>query len=180
MTVSVDRLKVGKEITLSSKRMKEIEDKTLSILGELYPSITNIRVPIELGEVLNFLGVKLKKGEFEENRISGAYDRNTSTIYISSSDLFHRQKFTIAHGLGHHFLHPDKIQETFYRDDILKLDDPENTSEEQEANLFAASLLIPRHISTFLWEGSVEGMASLFGVSYSVAKWRAVNLGMCL
>jgi Zn-dependent peptidase ImmA (M78 family) len=62
-------------------------------------------------------------------------------IFIHAAMPDERKRFTLAHELGHHFLHVGKK---------LRLDgldySSENTKEETEANYFAATLLVPRDL----------------------------------
>lgn len=72
-------------------------------------------------------------------------------IFINDADSLTRQRFTIAHELGHFLLHKGKqfvdefsAGETFYRDG-------EDTAEEREANYFAACLLMPARLVEETW-----------------------------
>lgn len=71
-------------------------------------------------------------------------DDGTSVIRVSETipDL-NRQRFSIAHELGHWALHEGRSQG--YLCTAKDLRDYVRSPEEIEANLFAASLLIPRH-----------------------------------
>lgn len=81
-------------------------------------------------------------------------------IWIDDSVSRTRQRFTIAHELGHLFLHPDSVK---FRDRITMLGiDPK----EREANQFAAELLMPEWmLATFMPGRTIEELAALFEVS---------------
>ncbi|MEO5927101.1 MAG: ImmA/IrrE family metallo-endopeptidase [Patescibacteria group bacterium] len=164
---------------LTKERIDQIElqakDILLSALGEGYSSI----LPIDISKVAKALDLKLKEGVFKDENVAGAYDKAQKTIYISENDPYTRKAFTIAHEIGHYALHADKEQETFYRSNTILLDKEEREIE-QEANMFAASLLMPKDTVTRFFHvmKNVERLADLFGVSNSSMSWRLKNLGL--
>ncbi len=98
-------------------------------------------------------------------------------IFINASKPETRQYFTIAHEIGHYFLHGDLIkkEDVVVDDDLLfdgnkalyRMDDAEHSAIETEANNFAAALIMPEPLVRRAWETlkSVEECASLFKVS---------------
>jgi Zn-dependent peptidase ImmA (M78 family) len=96
---------------------------------------------------------------------------------INSRHNKKRQKFTIAHELGHYLLHKDKdieyIDTTFFRNKELN-------SVEYLANEFAAKLLMPenrvRH-AIDSGDKNIGHLAERFGVSASAMKYRIISLG---
>jgi len=105
-------------------------------------------------------------------------------IGISSSEASVRQRFTIAHELGHFFLHPQKDAFVDYRDngrDVMR------TPREKEANMFAAALLMP---SEFLRkdfrsfarvgvnEDELHALAKRYIVSDDAMRFRLINLNI--
>jgi Zn-dependent peptidase ImmA (M78 family) len=58
--------------------------------------------------------------------------------------------------------------------------DKQKKEEEQEANWFAAALLMPQDLMEAYWHSlqDIESMAKLFGTSYSAMQWRLKNLGL--
>ncbi|MNL10517.1 hypothetical protein D3C87_1313190 [compost metagenome] len=100
---------------------------------------------------------------------SGLLVRNTPVIYVNANHSETRQRFTLAHEVGHFLLHDDPT-DIYWRDFNSAMGrDPK----EMEANRFGASLLMPRgpFISVFNAFG-VEKTASFFGVSLAAAKNR--------
>lgn len=108
-------------------------------------------------------------------KISGFLSPNSKTIYINSSDPPNRQVFTVAHEMGHQLLGhaPDEYDVLFrYENPIDK--DPL----QQEANCFAANLLVP----SFMLKNTIEKykikpsqinlLAKMFGVSPVLIKYR--------
>jgi Zn-dependent peptidase ImmA (M78 family) len=127
-------------------------------------------------------------------RVSGAisFDKEDSTykIIINSSKPKTRQHFTVAHELGHYFLHGKVIQSeeividgdgTLEGNKVLfRLDDAESNRIETEANNFAASLIMPKDLVVKAWKslGDVEECAKIFNVSISAMSIRLERLGL--
>lgn len=72
---------------------------------------------------------------------SGMLDasQNPKRIIVNASDHMYNQRFTMAHELGHLFLHNEE-KEILFRN---RVPHDQNTIKEQQANEFAASLLVP-------------------------------------
>lgn len=82
------------------------------------------------------------KAEFK-NKISGFFDFKKNEIIVNVNDSYKRRSFTIAHELGHFILHQNYIQSSEYQ---VLLRQPSYTQKppvEQEADCFAAELLVP-------------------------------------
>lgn len=95
------------------------------------------------------MDVHIKEAKVED-RLSGFLLREQgkpTVIGINAGQHVYRQRFTMAHELGHLLLHPG--QDLYVDDQIFRVNlrDPQSSSgentEEVEANLFAAELLMP-------------------------------------
>jgi len=99
--------------------------------------------PVPLIKISKELGYKVYtfKPSFETLNIFGIVNYAEREILLNKSDLDKRQRFTLAHEIGHIVLHDQKSKEEIvdYRKDILN---PQGTKE-REANKFAAELLMP-------------------------------------
>ena len=99
-------------------------------------------------------------------------------IYVSTHIPENRQRFTLAHELGHHFLHRGRKMRL---DNLNYAQDTEDVLEESEANYFAASFLVPKvYLLRQLEEQhDLKRMATTFGVSEAVIenriRWIATN-----
>lgn len=164
---------------VSKERVNEIELKAKDVLLNAYDEDQDISPPVDIFRIVTALGLKLKEGRFLDNDVAGAYDKNSKTIFISDKDPYTRKAFTIAHELGHFILHKDKEKETFFRSNALLLDGEEREVE-QEANCFAASLLMPEDLVKRYVRivKNREMLAEIFGVSNSAMSWRLKNLGL--
>lgn len=138
---------------------------------------TNIEGLIGLDPILQLKKVPLRDG-------IDAYIKETSPgkyeIGVNSKHSPTRQKFSMAHEYAHYRLHQDNLAELAEGERILHRSDDWNTVE-QQANSFAAEILIPEEI--FREEisrtgGDVTELAKKFGVSALVLRYRAKNLGM--
>jgi len=108
------------------------------------------------------------------------YLQNINDRWVIGVNKLHnpkRQRFTIAHELGHYFMHKDKNlnfeDATFFRNE-------NNSSIEYAANEFAGRLLIPEdRLKDAISSGikSLEKLANLFEVSTAAVKYRVISLG---
>jgi Zn-dependent peptidase ImmA (M78 family) len=118
------------------------------------------------------------------------HDEQHAVIGVNSSHPNVRQRFTIAHELGHFLLHQndplhvDRAVHAKFRNDLSKQGtDPE----EIEANLFAAELLIPRmmvaldlhqnDVVDILDDHFFNELAQRYNVSTQALLLRLMNLG---
>lgn len=68
--------------------------------------------PVFVDQIIESEGIRLKGVEFSAERqdIAGYIDFDKNTIYVNVDDAPVRQRFTMAHELGHYFLHKDYIE----------------------------------------------------------------------
>lgn len=109
-----------------------------------------------------------------ENDISGYLRREAGGWKIGVNSLHHpnRQRFTIAHELGHYFLHRS---EGNFEDTILFRRAYQLNKKEVEANEFASKLLMPtgefrRELAAN--DYNITSVARVFGVSGAAAEYR--------
>lgn len=133
--------------------------------------------PVKVEELSCALGIPVHRS-FLPKEVSGMIERAADERYrisINANDPLTRQRFTIAHELGHYMLHRyllgDGIDEDrAYRSiaDGKYKNTKIGAAEETEANKFAAGLLMPGDlIKQYRDKGecSPEQLASHFGVS---------------
>jgi len=163
---------------LGQKRIEDIEQKAREVLGNYLGDLQTIAPPIDVATILKKLNIKLYLADFNDSAVSGTYERSNNAIYVAADDPKTRQLFTVAHELGHYFLEPDKKEEVFYRNQINEFTNTDGS--EQEANWFAASLLMPRELVEKYWnqDNDIEILAARFAVSIAAAHWRLKNLGL--
>lgn len=107
------------------------------------------------------------------------------TIYLSELTSPKRDRFTIAHELGHLILHYMPLVEQHGEDIVMRATrekragDPVHERAEWEANWFAAGFLMPREIFTTKAGELREGqLATYFNVSPSAIAIRKKTLGL--
>ena len=109
-------------------------------------------------------------------------------IFTNSSYRLSREIFTLAHEIGHVLLHLHQVAS--FIDTQITLSDKVNDIREEEANFFAASLLMPAEevdrfldleVNDFRENGlsamDIARLMSEFNVSYDMALNRLENLG---
>ena len=138
----------------------------------------NLELPVDVEAIARALGVKVEK--LPPPGFSGFYQFKDGkpVIQVNSSEAELRQRFTIAHELGHYVLgHPGS-----YRDgpDTFSLDNHDPF--EVAANRFAAELLMPESMIRFLVfkEGitNVTKLAFKAKVSEAAMQYRLKNLSL--
>lgn len=144
------------------------------------------KLPIDVMEIAQNLGAIVRYGIFddidnnpEEYGVSGAirYVEGQPIILINRNFSATRNRFTIAHEIGHHVLHKAEFiddENTLYRRDHV------DDYREIEANKFAAELLMPRvAIDSLISNGvtSIDGLAECLYVSNKAMTFRLKNLG---
>src|SRR5688572_20586746 len=107
------------------------------------------RLPVPVEKIVHGLGAELRYEPFEDEQeqISGMLfrDNDRTVIGINSNEGETRQRFTIAHEIGHLILHKnpmyvDTVAEVFLRNQTSGKGIDQN---EIEANAFAVELLMP-------------------------------------
>ena len=147
--------------------------------------------PVDLFETVQRLNGNIERVTFD-NGVAGQIIRNgqdSFTIYIEKSHPPNRQRFSIAHELGHLFLHmgymvdPKKWASVgTYMDSAMYRFG--HSEEESEADEFAAAFLMPRDefrkiAFAYLYENAfqLQPIADHFGVSVISVKIRGRWLG---
>jgi Zn-dependent peptidase ImmA (M78 family) len=154
-----------------------------------------VRPPVDVERLAQQLGYDVIFERFEGD-VSGMLMREPAKQVTIGVNTFHakvRQRFSIAHELGHAQLHlqgrlfVDPPTREFFRDDnSTSGDDPQ----EVQANQFAAALLMPRPFIADVGrriikdqpditiDGLVDLLAKKFVVSTQAMRYRLVNLGI--
>lgn len=147
--------------------------------------------PIPVETFARARGAEVRYSPFE-GEISGMVFRDNDRVVIGVNSLHHpnRQRFTIAHEIGHMLLHKGvevHVDRTFrinLRNDVSsQAVDPE----EIEANRFAAELLMPEHmlvgdlkgrVIDFENEEDLRRLAAKYRVSLQALTFRLINIGL--
>jgi hypothetical protein len=143
-------------------------------VGEHY-KVYDVDGRANLDKLVRYLGGTVEVGPSPESLVVEAEGR--FTIHIPMTTSSKRDRFTIAHELGHYFLHYLYIK----REGVERFGRGLSNRAETEANTFAASLLMPSEQFRTAFRrlnGDVYELASLFGVSPSAAQVRCSSLGL--
>lgn len=142
-------------------------------------------VPVNPLLVAHKYGIQVYRGDFKDPNVSGIIEKSAeiTKIFVNQQDGRTRQRFTIAHELGHLFLHFRDVNgdfaDTIGEDSVVMFRDTEHHGpKEVEANQFAATLLMPKFLIAEYWKRglSIQGMAELFDVSPSAMEYRLINI----
>ncbi len=135
---------------------KNSKTEALRILTDLKVEKPNIN----LKRIAKSLGATIRYVPLDDN-LSGSIfiDGNTAKIAVNSFHHPNRQRFTIAHEIGHLVLHSEQFQNTIHVDKKFQMYRNEKSSRgtdrlEIQANSFASELLMPK----FLLEKVVGNM----------------------
>lgn len=137
----------------------------------------NGQLPVDPVRFAKALGVEVLSSPALSE--SGCYriDEGRPTIRFNPNEPLRRQRFTIAHELGHHVLRHGNS----FRDPAQNFSIAYFVPEEVEANHFAAELLMPEDAVRFVFENegisSINGLAARFHVSEVAMRLRLKNLG---
>jgi Zn-dependent peptidase ImmA (M78 family) len=147
--------------------------------------------PVPVERLIQLRGARLAVRSLEDSVSGFVYrDEGQPVIGINTVHPLARQRFTMAHELGHLILHNALGVHIDERDFFLKFRDSaaaaSDDREEREANLFAAELLMPREFlekdATQLGEislhddGALRHLAKRYGVSLQALLIRLTSL----
>ena len=139
--------------------------------------------PVEVVKIANKLGYRIfyLERDIEGKNIAGKVDHTTKSIFVKPSDPVQRQRFTIAHEIGHILLHRNKEKNIHFRGEDINVTVYSDNIDEIEANKFAAMLLMPEFEFKKVWgycDGAIEYIADHFNVSNLAAAIRANTLSL--
>lgn len=148
-------------------------------------------VPVDLEETAKELGVSIIRHRLPIAQ-SGmlAVKNGKAVIVVNSRHHPRRQRFSIAHELGHYMDWEeggrDRSVEVFHRQEGVGV----GTRQEARANRFAAELLMPKEVVVHEFESGkerdvfqvsdaeVQRLARHFNVSVAAMTFRLINLGL--
>lgn len=160
--------------------LEQIETRAETILKKL--NIKSLPVPVE--DIADKYQIRISRAPNKD--FSGILIRKDghALIGVNSEESSVRQRFTVAHELGHFFLHPNKDAFVDYRDNKEGV---VRTPREKQANMFAAALLMPRQtlLKEFralakegFSEDELQILARKYDVSDDAMRYRLMNLNL--
>jgi len=160
------------ELVKPNYRLAEREAISLLNKAGVYePPVNPVQIARDLGVQVNFVTFS---GESEG--VSGFYNPSQQAIYVNQDEAGVRQTFTIAHELGHKVLHEEWAKSESYK--VLWRDVRKQGKDrfEQEANFFAANLLMPKEMFAEYKNYPLGVIAKIFAVSEDAARFRMQSL----
>lgn len=163
--------------------------KVETIVRKLLYEMKIEKPPVPLETVAQSLGANIRYSPFEGD-ISGMLFRDKDQTVIGVNSLHHpnRQRFTIAHEIGHLLLHKGTevhVDRTFRVNLRSDVSSQAVDSDEIEANRFAAHLLMPQDFLTKDLKGQeidmekeddLRRLATKYRVSLQALTFRLTNL----
>ena len=158
-------------------------------------------LPIEPLTIAVREGIAVLTVTFVDQSLSGSIsvDGSQTTIRVSRADAPSRKRYTIAHELGHYYLHlvdrrapdgeavdqvvrqfTDGTNNLFRQPSKIRPMASDEARREFQANLFAAALLMPEDRVRRYWQDydSIAEMARVFEVSELAMSIRLGQLGL--
>jgi Zn-dependent peptidase ImmA (M78 family) len=161
------------------------------LTGELLDKSSIKIPPVPVDKIAASTGAQIVYRNFNQE-ISGALIRRGTSAIIAVADeqVLVRQRFTIAHELGHLLLHPTAEEEVHVDKHFnVRFRSPASSTAEDiaeiEANAFAAALLMPeewvrRDTRRMNWDfddaGEIRSLAERYEVSTQAMTFRLANL----
>jgi len=150
--------------------INEIKDKA----NELRKHYSLDSIPIDLEKILKDENITVIEKDFSKfeaqvnKQISGMLyiDGDAKLILVNESDGNKRKIFTIAHELGHYYLHGGKDAQS----EVFVSFRGDSNPRETEANKFAAELLLPDDKVKKEYESTMFPTASYLADKFNVSK----------
>ncbi|WP_197501753.1 ImmA/IrrE family metallo-endopeptidase [Mycobacterium sp. 1164985.4] len=138
-------------------------------------------LPVDPFAIAQNLGIAVKQEVLDDN-LAGFIVRENGgqvEIFLNALDAHVRQRFTLAHELGHFFKNRGE-ENIGYVDERSELASSGTDPSEVWCNQFAAELLMPAAIVKKYWaEGmSLDDLRNKFRVSTAAIEYRLKNLGL--
>lgn len=152
------------------------------------------RLPVNPIQVANRLGISVKYAQFPDGVTTGmvAVKGGSGTIFAAKLDSPYQLRYTIAHELGHYFLHlmeGNVIKDGEARDRLINIflkREPtvgpisEDLMREIQANWFATELLMPMEFIREEWNRNpnIPSLARMFDVTEDAIGHRVAGLNL--
>lgn len=135
--------------------------------------------PVRLSALASALGLRVISAPLPSG-ISGEIRPDPETragfsIRVNKNDPARRQRFTVAHEIGHYLLHRDEIGDGI-TDDVLYRSSLSD-SREAQANRLAADLLMPDQLIAF-WKDKAASLGEENVVSFLADKFNVSTAAM--
>lgn len=165
-----------------------------NLIKKIFEEFPVNSLPVKIEDIAKHRGLRVVPYAFDED-ISGVLfiEGDNAIIGYNQNESRVRRRFTIAHELGHYELHKDRSNlfmdkgfKAIFRSKSSGLEE-ETKIMEEEANAFAASILMPEHLLKSLVAGvefdlssedDIKNLAKMFDVSSTAMYFRLRNSGL--
>ncbi len=167
----------------SPQAIRREAKKLISLyLSDVDMSTDPRNVRIDVYKLAERIGIEVKNSTFSDEIFGLLVKKdNNPVIGVNFKHHPHRQRFTVAHELGHYILHgTETVHYDVGGEPLYSRSDSIYYADEREANRFADELLMPAHLVSRCIEAgtsTVETLAEIFDVSEDAMRYRLVNLG---
>jgi Zn-dependent peptidase ImmA (M78 family) len=129
--------------------------------------------PVDLVAILRKHGIEYEEVEDFPDSVDALIIEDDAKVYaaVNSRHHLHRRRFSLAHELGHYFLHKDdKFEESITIDSPPSEEDQFGSKDpgEIEADLFAGELLVPLEMLKLHVKNGIPELSKIFLVSEQV------------
>ena len=166
--------------------MSKIIDKFEELTSNILINNDMFKIPVDVVKIAKLNSINVYEGNLEKN-VSGAIRYNKETenfeILVNKNDTRERKRFTIAHEIGHFFLHKEILMSDEIHIDIMYRmpnDDEEQKRREKDVDYFAGALLMNKTLLTKMYNENniITELAEMFDVSISAMTVRLDILGL--
>lgn len=147
----------------------------------------NGHLPVDVSQIASLLGIKVKASFGPDEGASGSITLGDDGVPVIVYDITEppvRQRFTIAHEIGHWALGHLNGKQKCFRDAPAQFSSNVSVPEERQANNFAAQLLMPENVLSYVVQEmnvtELSKLANIFDVSQAAMSYRITNLRMRL
>ena len=163
--------------------MSKIKERLEELTSEILLKYDMYKIPANILKIAEYNEIDVFKTDLGKD-ISGAIKYNSTdnkfAILLNAKESEERQRFTLAHELGHYFLHQNKLKDDEIHVDAILYRNTINKEEEREVDYFAGALLMNRTLLEKIYEKttSINELAAIFEVSTSAMTVRLDILGL--
>ena len=165
-------------------------ERIVELIRKIAPPLALENVIVDIEEAVESIGIDVRYSDMTHLDIEGVSGyvfskEGKPIIVVNGEDVEKRRRFTIAHELGHVFLHWDWLPNEKLKDDLVEISfrngrySKEQLEREEEANKFAAEFLAPRkNVRESLKKYQEEGMFNKTEQIYKLSKEYNVSNSM--
>lgn len=165
---------IGQGISLRIDCMSQVRNQFVRQMARKVLADSKIKAPpVDVLQILTAHGIGYEEVEDFPDTVDALFIEDGMKVYaaVNAKQHLHRRRFSVAHELGHYFLHRQGMPE-----DTVTIDHPPadatdiatKSLAEIEADLFAGELLVPLELLKPCLAEGISELSKLFLVSEHV------------